>query len=82
MSSKIAPPKLSPALTYGPTSVDWQERVNFERLRTQRAERMKVIMRKHNIPSLLVTDSSDSRYLVGLKGPEFASAVWYVLFFR
>ncbi len=81
MSDKIAPPKLSSALTYGPTSVDWQERINFERLRAQRAERMKFIMRKHNIPSLLVTDSSDIRYLVGLKGPEFASAVWYVLFF-
>ncbi|MFH1146624.1 MAG: M24 family metallopeptidase [Pseudomonadota bacterium] len=74
-------PRFSPALTYGPASVEWQERINFERLRAQRAERMKDIMKKHNIPALLATGASNIRYLTGLTGPDFAPGIWYVLFF-
>jgi len=74
-------PEFSPSLTYGPGSVDWQERINFERLRTQRAERMREVMKRHNIPSLLATGAANNRYLTGMKGAEFASGVWYVLFF-
>jgi len=72
----------SPALTFGPGSnVDWQDRHNFERLRNERAQRMRDIMRKHNIPVLLAAGDSNTRYLTGLKGPDFATGVWYVLFF-
>jgi len=74
-------PKFAPALTYGPGSVDWQERINFERLRAQRAGRMRAVMKQHNIPSLLATGAANTRYLTGMKGAEFASGVWYVLFF-
>ena len=74
-------PKFSPALTYGPGGVDWQERINFERLRFQRAERMRAVMKKHNIPTLLAAGASNTRYLTGLKGAEFTSREWYVLFF-
>jgi len=73
--------RFSPALTYGPNNVDWQERINFDRLRSQRAERMREIMRKHQIPVLLAAGDSNTRYLTGLKGPDFATGVWYVLFF-
>jgi len=74
-------PKFSDALTYGPGGVDWQERINFERLRSQRAERMRAIMKKHNIPALLAAGANSARYLTGLKGATFASGLWYVLFF-
>ena len=73
--------RFSPALTYGPNNVDWQERINFEQLRNQRAARMREIMRKHQIPVLLAAGDSNTRYLTGLKGPDFATGVWYVLFF-
>jgi Xaa-Pro aminopeptidase len=73
-------PKFSAPLTYGPGSVDWQERINFDRLRIQRAERMRAVMKHHNIPALLATGASNTRYLTGLKGAEFAAGVWYVLF--
>lgn len=74
-------PRFSPALTFGPGSVDWQERINFDRLRNQRTGRMREIMKKHNVPALLVAGDSNNRYLTGLTGPEFAAGVWYVLFF-
>jgi len=73
--------KLSPALTFGPTNADWQERINFDKLRTQRSERMRTIMKQRGVPALLVTGGSNTRYLTGLKGPEFVSGAWYVLFF-
>ena len=73
--------RFSPALTYGPNNVDWQERINFEQLRNQRVSRMREIMRKHQIPVLLAAGDSNTRYLTGLKGPDFATGVWYVLFF-
>ncbi|MFC1815810.1 hypothetical protein ACFL0M_07665 [Thermodesulfobacteriota bacterium] len=62
-----------PALTYGPNSADWQDRINFEGLRTQRTERMRAVMKRHNIPSLLAIGVSNTRYLTGLKGPEFVN---------
>jgi Xaa-Pro aminopeptidase len=74
-------PRFSPALTYGPTNVDWQERINFEKLRSQRAERMRKIMKKNNCPVILATGASNIRYLTGLTGPDFAPGIWYVLFF-
>ncbi len=74
-------PKLSPALTYGPTLVDWQERINISRLRSQRASRMQEIMKQHGVAALLATGAGNCRYLVGLKGPEYTPHVWYVLFF-
>lgn len=74
-------PRFSPPLTFGPGSVDWQDRINFDRLRNQRAERMRDTMKKNNIPVLLAAGDSNNRYLTGLTGPEFAGGVWYVLFF-
>jgi Xaa-Pro dipeptidase len=74
-------PKLSPALTFGPTIADWQERINVERLRRERAERMRAVMRQHGIPALLASGAPNCRYLVGLRGAEFNPQLWYVLFF-
>jgi Xaa-Pro dipeptidase len=74
-------PQLSPALTYGPAVADWQERINVDRLRTERAERMRAVMRQRGIPALLVSGAPNCRYLVGLRGAEFNPQLWYVLFF-
>lgn len=74
-------PKFAPSLRYGTANVDWQERINAERLRNQRAARMREVMKKHNVPTLLVAGDSNIRYLTGLIGPEFAVGIWYVLFF-
>ncbi len=74
-------PRFLPPLTFGPGNVDWQDRIDFGRLRSQRAERMRDTLKKNNIPALLAAGDSNTRYLSGLTGPEFASGVWYVLFF-
>jgi len=74
-------PEYYPALRFGVGGVDWQERIDFERMRRARAERMQSVLRKHGIPALLATGTSTLRYLTGLKGPEYAPALWYVLFF-
>ncbi len=74
-------PKFAPPLRFGPANVDWQERINVERLRNQRVARMREIMKKHNIPAVLAAGDSNIRYLTGLIGPEFAVGIWYVLFF-
>ncbi len=67
-------------LTFGPATADWQERINTERMRQQRAERAKQIMRKNGIPMLLEATPAHSRYLTGLKGFDYQSCR-YVLFF-
>lgn len=68
-------------LTFGTSTADWQERINVARLRDERAERTRRYMRKHGIPALLATRPDNTRYLTGLRGPEFTSQLWYVLFF-
>jgi Xaa-Pro dipeptidase len=74
-------PRLAPGLTFGPRPVDWQGRISVEGLRRERAERMRAVMRRHGVPSLLATGASHCRYLTGLKGPEYTPHVWYVAFF-
>ncbi|MEE9568289.1 MAG: aminopeptidase P family N-terminal domain-containing protein, partial [Candidatus Binatia bacterium] len=55
-------------LTYGNEISDWQERLNTDRMRRERIERARKIMRKHHIPVLLEANSSNIRYLTGLRG--------------
>ena len=50
-------PRYASKLTYGNEISDWQERLNTERMRRERAERAKRIMREHGIPALLDTSS-------------------------
>ena len=73
--------KMAAKLTFGLGATDWQERINVARLRDERAERARQVMRKHGIPALLVSRDDNCRYLTGLRGPEFSAQLWYVLFF-
>ena len=73
--------KMASKLTFGLGATDWQERINVARMRDERAERARQIMRKYNIPALLVSRADNCRYLTGLCGPEFSPQLWYVLFF-
>ena len=42
--------------TYGLMGVDWEERVNFERLRTERLARIKALLKQSEIGALLCFD--------------------------
>lgn len=55
----------SPIDVYGQDAVDWQERVNFPRLREQRLERTREFMRKADIPALLLFTGDNIRYALG-----------------
>ncbi len=49
--------------THGVMGVDWEERVNFERLRTERLARIKSILAKAEIGALLCFDQNNIRYI-------------------
>ena len=49
--------------TYGTMAVDWEQRIDFDRLRTERLERAKAHLEKSEVGSLLCFDMNNVRYL-------------------
>jgi Xaa-Pro aminopeptidase len=49
--------------TYGLMGVDWEERVDFERLRTERLARIKKLLKESNMGALLCFDMNNVRYI-------------------
>ncbi|HEY6540577.1 MAG TPA: Xaa-Pro peptidase family protein [Ktedonobacteraceae bacterium] len=49
--------------TYGLNGVDWEERVNFERLRTERLARIKQLLKESEMGALLCFDMNNIRYI-------------------
>jgi Xaa-Pro aminopeptidase len=49
--------------TYGSMGVDWEERVNFERLRTERLARLKTLLARSELGALLCFDTNNIRYM-------------------
>lgn len=49
--------------TFGTMGVDWEERVNFERLRTERLARIKKLLKQSEIGALLCFDQYNIRYI-------------------
>jgi Xaa-Pro aminopeptidase len=49
--------------TYGSMGVDWEERVNFERLRTERLARIKALLQHSSMGAVLCFDTNNIRYL-------------------
>ena len=49
--------------TYGTMGVDWEERVDFERLRTQRLARIKRLLKESDMGALLCFDMNNVRYI-------------------
>src|SRR3989442_9529852 len=49
--------------TFGQMAVDWEERVNFERLRTQRLMRIKKLLKESEMGALLCFDMNNIRYI-------------------
>lgn len=49
--------------TYGLMGVDWEERVNFDRLRTERLARIKAVLADSEVGSLLCFDMNNIRYI-------------------
>src|SRR5438093_12568196 len=49
--------------TFGLVAVDWEERVNFERLRTERLARVKKFLEASDLGALLCFDMNNIRYI-------------------
>ena len=49
--------------TYGLMAVDWEERVNIDRLRRDRLDRIKVALKKSELGALLCFDMNNIRYI-------------------
>src|SRR5487761_1922200 len=49
--------------TYGLMGVDWEERVNFERLRSERLARIKKLLKESELGALLCFDMNNIRYI-------------------
>ncbi len=49
--------------TYGTMAVDWENRVDFDRLRRERLERAKDLLKKSEMGALLCFDMNNVRYL-------------------
>jgi hypothetical protein len=49
--------------TYGTMGVDWEQRVDFERLRKARLARIKAKLKESNVGALLCFDMNNIRYI-------------------
>ena len=49
--------------SFGTMGVDWEERVNFDRLRTGRLDRVKNLLKASDLGALLCFDMNNIRYL-------------------
>jgi len=51
---------------FGQRRVDWQEIINFERLRKERLERARSTMKKHNLDALICFNDENIRYITSV----------------
>ena len=49
--------------TYGPMAVDWENRIDFDRLRRERLARAKELLAKSEMGALLCFDMNNVRYI-------------------
>ena len=49
--------------TFGTNAVDWEQRVDFERLRTERLARLKARLEASELGALLSFDMANTRYM-------------------
>src|SRR6201997_1022676 len=54
---------------FGIAGMDWQERVNWDRLREYRIERARQMMKKHGLGALLCMYDENCRYITGTLTP-------------
>ena len=56
------PHEWDPRRLYSQTGADWQYRVDFDRLRTERLEKLREQMRKNNLGALVLFAGANIRY--------------------
>ena len=64
--------------SYGLMTVDWEERVNVERLRTERLARIKRVLKESDLGALLCFDMTNVRYITATHLGTWAMDNWRV----
>ncbi|MBI5054032.1 MAG: aminopeptidase P family protein, partial [Chloroflexi bacterium] len=49
--------------TYGTMAVDWEQRIDFDRLRRERLARIKMLLKQSEMGALLCFDMNNVRYI-------------------
>jgi Xaa-Pro aminopeptidase len=71
--------ELAPKLTFGVSGTDWNEGINFSRMREQRLAKARAALRKYDIPACVLTRPENIRYATGSKGLDFIDQSRYTL---
>lgn len=69
------------SLEFGTIGVDWQEGINFPRLRKQRLSKAQAAMKKHGIAACVLTRQENIRYTTSTAAPMILPQVRYALVF-
>ena len=59
---------------FGIAGLDWQQRVNWDRLREYRIERARTMMKKHGLGAMLCMYDENVRYITGTLTPGWNQA--------
>jgi Xaa-Pro dipeptidase len=73
--------KYTPSLPFGDSPVREGIGIDVARMRVERTAKVKALMKKRGIPTLLATGEPNIRFLTGFKYEEFTRALGYCLFF-
>jgi Xaa-Pro aminopeptidase len=69
-------------LAFGTGGTDWQERIDFAKMRRERLAKGQAAMKKQGVAAALLTRPENIRYMLGVRGaPEFAPIMRYALVF-
>ncbi len=55
------------AVSFGPMMVDWETRIDFEKMRAERMQKAREAMEKHNLDYLMLFRVENARYVTGIK---------------
>lgn len=73
--------KFASRLNWGEGGVDWDERINFARMRQQRLEKAINAMKKNGLAACLLGRPENIRYVTSTKAVDFIDQLRYVLAF-
>jgi Xaa-Pro aminopeptidase len=62
-------------------STDYLAGINFDRMRTERLEKTKAALKRHNLPAALLVRHENIRYAIAVKGHAFCPQLSYALVF-
>jgi Xaa-Pro aminopeptidase len=68
-------------LSFGPNGVDYQDRINYPRMREERMKRTREKMKKHGIPALLLFERNNIRYATSVLGVNGGRRLRFALVF-